>query len=89
MKRSFGRLVAVTAVGAVTALTASPAAATEVTTADDCTTEYVRTLSTGSNDPLVEVTYTPPATITVDADHAAAVAAQVVNATTTYVDCVV
>ncbi|HYP24361.1 MAG TPA: hypothetical protein VEV43_12375 [Actinomycetota bacterium] len=85
MKRS---LRAVTAIGAVAAAMAlmTPAASADPGDAQDCTTVLIQSLLTTTPEPeLVEVTYTPPATVNVSADGAIAQAQPFV----TWVDCVV
>jgi len=83
------------AVGAVVALMAmtAPAASAGPEDAAGCTTTYVGEVGGPyilPNPPTVS--YTPPATVTVDADETVnfvvAVGAHVANATVRYVDCV-
>lgn len=97
MKRSVRSLAAVGAAVAVMALAAPAASANEAVGPEDaagCTTTYVKSVGGPyilPNPPTVS--YTPPATVTVDADDtvnfAIAVGAHVANATITYVFCVV
>lgn len=85
MKRS---LRAVTAIGAVAAAMAvtTPAASAGPEELPGCTTVLILSLlTTGPEPELVEVTYTPPATVNVSADGAVAQTRPVV----TWVDCVV
>ena len=91
MKRFVGRLLAAGAVIAVMAVTAPAASAAEGDAAamQDCTTIYAETLARMSTpEELVSVTYTPPATVTVDADPAVGVVRYVVGATVAYIQCI-
>ncbi|HEV2755387.1 MAG TPA: hypothetical protein VG318_06385 [Actinomycetota bacterium] len=100
MKRSTRSALAVGAVAAVMALTAPAASAAEVTAAEDaagCTTvllgEAGGWVPTAFPDPLFSVTYTPPGTVTVDADPALGIVTYVVSNVSgdviAYVECVV
>lgn len=81
MKRSLANLVAAAAASALV-LVGAPAAH-----AQDCTTVY---LDSVTNPALPEfVTYEPPANVGVNGNAVIGVAARVVGATITYVDCVV
>lgn len=92
MKRSIRSLAAV---GAAVSLmvVAAPAASAGPEDAAGCTTTYVGQLGGPYALPnLPTVTYTPPATVTVDADDTVAftvaVTFHIVNSTAAYVDCV-
>ena len=95
MNRCSRSLAAIGAAVALTALAApSASAAVGPEDAAGCTTTYVGTVGGPyilPNPPTVS--YTPPASVTVDADDAVsftlAVATRVANATVTYVNCVV
>lgn len=92
MKRSIRSLAAV---GAALSLmvVAAPAASAGPEDAAGCTTTYVGQVGGPYILPdLPSVTYTPPATVTVDADEtvafAGAITFHIVNSTIAYVDCV-
>ncbi len=93
LKRSMKNVVAVSGVTALMAMAAPPAVA-GTGDAAGCTTTYVNSIGGDYRlpDPPT-VTYTPPATITVDADDTVnftvAVATHVANATVAYVICLV
>lgn len=78
------------AVAAVMAVAAPAASAAGVEDAQGCTTEYLKNLLQSEADPqYVEVTYTPPATVTVSADGAVNAASYYAALTLAYVNCVV
>ena len=92
MKRSMRNVFAVAGVATVMTLVAPPVYA-QVGDAAGCTTDYVDAMNGpwGIPNP-VNVTYTPPATVNVDAspgiNFAGAFASYAVNATLAYVICV-
>ena len=96
MKRSMRKVLAVAGATAVMSLVA-PAAHAQVADPGDaagCTTDYVDAMNGPWMIPNpVTVTYTPPATVTVDGspgiNFAVAFANYTRNATVTYVNCVV
>ncbi|HYP24360.1 MAG TPA: hypothetical protein VEV43_12370 [Actinomycetota bacterium] len=79
------KITTVAAAAAALMALAVPTASAQTGDPAGCTTVLVDTLTNGALPELVEVTYTPPGTVTVDADGVFAAAQPFV----TWVDCVV
>jgi hypothetical protein len=67
----------------------APGASADVADAEDCVTNYLKHFLVSDQLDTVEVTYTPPATVTVSADGAYGEASAEAAAAAAFVDCVV
>lgn len=87
--KGLGTLAAAGAVAAMLVVGAPPASASAVDDAEDCVTNYLKHFLVSDQLDTVEVTYTPPATVTISADGAYGEASAEAAAAAAFVDCVV